>query len=80
MRWNPPETENCTPAHKLHSVYCSAATKEMLLRLERYPCRINYASGILETRTQRYRHLKSLLVRIRASGVSAAFVASANSL
>src|SRR5690242_21597755 len=47
----------------LHSVYCSAATKEMLLRLERYPCRINYASGILEARVQRYRHLRSLLVR-----------------
>ncbi|KAK3292678.1 beta-lactamase-like protein [Chaetomium fimeti] len=42
-------------------VYCSAATKEMLLRLERYPCRINYASGILEARVQRYRHLKNLL-------------------
>ncbi len=47
----------------IHSVYCSAATKEMLLRLERYPCRINYASGILEARVQRYRHLRNLLVR-----------------
>lgn len=36
----------------------------MLLRLERYPCRINYASGILEARVQRYRHLRNLLVRI----------------
>ena len=35
----------------------------MLLRLERYPCRINYASGILEARVQRYRHLRNLLVR-----------------
>lgn len=34
----------------------------MLLRLERYPCRINYANGILEARVQRYRHLKKLLV------------------
>ncbi|KAK3333765.1 beta-lactamase-like protein [Cercophora scortea] len=42
-------------------VYCSAATKEMLLRLERFPCRINYAKGILEARVQRYKHLKSLL-------------------
>ncbi|KAK4179431.1 beta-lactamase-like protein [Triangularia setosa] len=42
-------------------VYCSAATKEMLLRLERFPCRINYAKGILEARVQRYRHLKTLL-------------------
>ncbi|KAK4666018.1 hypothetical protein QC763_407530 [Podospora pseudopauciseta] len=42
-------------------VYCSAATKEMLLRLERFPCRINYAKGILEARVQTYRHLKTLL-------------------
>ncbi|KAK0709662.1 beta-lactamase-like protein [Lasiosphaeria miniovina] len=42
-------------------VYCSAATKEMLLRLERFPCRINYAKGILEARIQRYKHLKTLL-------------------
>ncbi|KAK1994871.1 artemis protein [Colletotrichum falcatum] len=33
----------------------------MLLRLERYPCRINYAKGILEARVQTYRHLKNLL-------------------
>ncbi|TQN67385.1 Protein artemis [Colletotrichum shisoi] len=42
-------------------VYCSAATREMLLRLERYPCRLNYARGILEARVQTYRHLKNLL-------------------
>ncbi|KAF9870873.1 DNA repair protein [Colletotrichum karsti] len=42
-------------------VYCSAATREMLLRLERYPCRINYAKGILEARIQTYKHLKNLL-------------------
>ncbi|GAB1315854.1 DNA repair metallo-beta-lactamase domain-containing protein [Madurella fahalii] len=42
-------------------VYCSAATREMLLRLERFPCRINYANGILEARIQRYRHLRNLL-------------------
>lgn len=34
----------------------------MLLRLERYPCRINYATGILEARVQKYRHLRNLLV------------------
>ncbi|KAJ0307940.1 hypothetical protein COL516b_003915 [Colletotrichum fioriniae] len=33
----------------------------MLLRLERYPCRINYAKGILEARVQTYKHLKNLL-------------------
>ncbi|KAK4187205.1 protein artemis [Podospora australis] len=42
-------------------IYCSAATREILLRLERFPCRINYAKGILEARVQRYRHLKNLL-------------------
>lgn len=47
---------------RLYSVYCSAATREMLLCLERYPCRINYANGVLEARVQRYRHLKKLLV------------------
>ncbi|KAL7931533.1 beta-lactamase-like protein [Trichoderma chlorosporum] len=38
-------------------VYCSAATRQILLRLERYPCRINYAKGILEARQQTYKHL-----------------------
>ncbi|KAK7408413.1 hypothetical protein QQX98_009398 [Neonectria punicea] len=42
-------------------VYCSAATKEILLRLERYPCRINYATGILESRQQTYKHLAKVL-------------------
>ncbi|POR36254.1 Protein artemis [Tolypocladium paradoxum] len=42
-------------------VYCSAATREILLRLERYPCRINYAQGILEARQQTYRHLGKVL-------------------
>ncbi|KPM43263.1 hypothetical protein AK830_g3245 [Neonectria ditissima] len=42
-------------------VYCSAATKEILLRLERYPCRINYATGILEARQQTYKHLAKVL-------------------
>ncbi|UKZ82982.1 hypothetical protein TrVFT333_010783 [Trichoderma virens FT-333] len=42
-------------------VYCSAATREILLRLERYPCRINYARGILEARQQTYRHLNKVI-------------------
>ncbi|KAK8131822.1 artemis protein [Apiospora sp. TS-2023a] len=42
-------------------VYCSAATREILLRLERYPCRINYAKGTLEARKQTYKHLKHIL-------------------
>ncbi|KAH8711634.1 Protein artemis [Beauveria bassiana] len=42
-------------------VYCSAATREILLRLERYPCRINYVKGVLEARQQTYKHLSTLL-------------------
>ncbi|KAH7129977.1 artemis protein [Dactylonectria estremocensis] len=42
-------------------VYCSAATREILLRLERYPCRINYAKGILEASKQTYKHLAKVL-------------------
>ncbi|KAJ4270522.1 hypothetical protein NW762_002209 [Fusarium torreyae] len=42
-------------------VYCSAATREILLRLERYPCRINYAKGILEARQQTFKHLNRVL-------------------
>ena len=33
----------------------------MLLRLEKYPQRVNFAKGILEARKQHYRHLKSIL-------------------
>ncbi|RKK17651.1 hypothetical protein BFJ66_g2568 [Fusarium oxysporum f. sp. cepae] len=43
------------------SVYCSAATKEILLRLERYPCRINYAKGVLESTQQTFKHLRKVL-------------------
>ncbi|KAI2768239.1 Metallo-hydrolase/oxidoreductase [Daldinia loculata] len=43
-------------------VYCSAATREILLRLEKYPCRLNYAKGILEDpRMQTYKHLAKVL-------------------
>ncbi|KAI0173486.1 Metallo-hydrolase/oxidoreductase [Hypoxylon sp. FL1284] len=43
-------------------VYCSAATREILLRLEKYPCRLNYARGILENpRMQTYKHLARVL-------------------
>ncbi|KAI7768122.1 hypothetical protein LZL87_011098 [Fusarium oxysporum] len=45
----------------LSSVYCSAATKEILLRLERYPCRINYAKGVLESTQQTFKHLRKVL-------------------
>ncbi|KAL6352640.1 hypothetical protein LRP88_13109 [Fusarium phalaenopsidis] len=42
-------------------VYCSAATREILLRLERYPCRINCAKGLLEARQQTYKHLSKVM-------------------
>jgi DNA cross-link repair 1C protein len=42
-------------------VYCSAATKRLLLRMEKYPHRINFAKGILEAGKQTYRHLKKVL-------------------
>ncbi|KAF1914118.1 beta-lactamase-like protein [Ampelomyces quisqualis] len=35
-------------------VYCSAATKEILLRLEKYHYRLNFAKGILESRNVTY--------------------------
>ncbi|KAI1364062.1 artemis protein [Xylaria arbuscula] len=43
-------------------IYCSAATKEILLRLEKKSVRLNYAKGILEDpRQQTYRHLEKKL-------------------
>ncbi|KAL2755481.1 hypothetical protein ACRALDRAFT_2058915 [Sodiomyces alcalophilus JCM 7366] len=42
-------------------VYCSSATRQILLRLERYPCRINFAKGILEARVQTFKNLRFLL-------------------
>lgn len=43
-------------------VYCSAATREILLRLEKYPCRLNYAKGIFEDpQMQTYKHLAKVL-------------------
>ncbi|OAX82607.1 hypothetical protein ACJ72_03048, partial [Emergomyces africanus] len=42
-------------------IYCSAATREILLHLEKYPHRINFNKGILESRKQHYKHLSKLL-------------------
>ncbi|KAI0004386.1 Metallo-hydrolase/oxidoreductase [Xylariaceae sp. FL0662B] len=43
-------------------IYCSAATKEILLRLKKYPARLNYAKGIFEDPgMQTYKHLRDLL-------------------
>ena len=48
-------------ANHVDSIYCSPATKELLLRLERYPHRLNFELGILESRKQTYKHLQKLL-------------------
>ena len=45
-------------------IYCSPATRDILLRLEKYPHRMNFSKGILESRKQTYRHLKTLLKAI----------------
>ncbi|EMC98741.1 hypothetical protein BAUCODRAFT_379459 [Baudoinia panamericana UAMH 10762] len=42
-------------------IYCSPATRDILLRLEKYPHRMNFAKGILESRKQTYKHLAKLL-------------------
>ncbi|KAK5105374.1 hypothetical protein LTS08_001651 [Lithohypha guttulata] len=42
-------------------VYCSAATHRILLKMEKYPHRINFSKGILEARKQTYKHLKQIL-------------------
>ncbi len=45
-------------------IYCSPATREFLLRLEKYSHRMNFAKGILESRKQHYKHLKTILKTI----------------
>lgn len=42
-------------------VYCTAPTRELLLKLEKYPHRMNFVKGILEARKQTYRKVKRLL-------------------
>ncbi|TGO33219.1 hypothetical protein BHYA_0259g00010 [Botrytis hyacinthi] len=49
---------------KLPFVYCSAATREILLRLEKRRDRLNLAHGILEKEKRTYKHLKSVLKSI----------------
>lgn len=45
-------------------IYCSPTTRELLLRLEKNPHRINLHRGILESRKQHYKHLSKLLKTI----------------
>ncbi|KAE8448491.1 hypothetical protein EG329_009372 [Mollisiaceae sp. DMI_Dod_QoI] len=42
-------------------IYCSAATKELLLRLERKIHRVMFATGATETRKPQYKKLRNLL-------------------
>ncbi|KAK1072981.1 hypothetical protein LTR74_002213 [Friedmanniomyces endolithicus] len=42
-------------------VYCSPATREILLRLQKFPHRMNFARGIVEKHEQHFKHLKKLL-------------------
>ncbi|KAG0153283.1 hypothetical protein PDIDSM_5133 [Penicillium digitatum] len=42
-------------------IYCSPATRELLLRIEKYPHRMNFTKGILESRRLHYKHLAKLL-------------------
>ncbi|KAH8813293.1 beta-lactamase-like protein [Xylogone sp. PMI_703] len=42
-------------------IYCSAATKALLLNLESSSHKVNFELGILEARKQHFRHLKKLL-------------------
>ncbi|KAJ5036497.1 hypothetical protein NUH16_004372 [Penicillium rubens] len=42
-------------------IYCSPATRELLLRIEKYPHRMNFNKGILEPRRLHYKHLAKLL-------------------
>jgi len=59
-------SDHLTGLESLNSpfVYCTAPTRELLLKLERFPHRMNFAKGILETRKQTYRKLKRLLKSI----------------
>ncbi|RYP06497.1 hypothetical protein DL765_009464 [Monosporascus sp. GIB2] len=42
-------------------VYCSPATREILLRLEKIPSRLNYAQGITEKRNPMYKELEKIV-------------------
>lgn len=45
-------------------IYCSPATREILLRLEKYSNQILFHEGILESRKPMYEHLRGLLKTI----------------
>lgn len=56
--------------HVFHSIHCSPATKELLIRLERRKQRSMFANGITEAREQQYKYLKDILVWQHVNAVS----------
>lgn len=59
-------SDHLTNLENIHSpfVYCTAPTRELVLRLEKYPHRMNFAKGIIEVTKQTYRRVKNLLKAI----------------
>lgn len=51
-------------------VYCSAATRAMLLKLQRKASRINFAQGILEAEEITYKHQRNRLVGLPHAAVA----------
>ncbi|TKX25808.1 hypothetical protein C1H76_1954 [Elsinoe australis] len=47
--------------HRSPFIYCTSATRSLLLRLERRFHRLNFARSVLESRLATYRHLKRVL-------------------
>ena len=56
-------SDHLTGLESFHSpfIYCTAPTRELLLKLEKFPHRMNFSKGILEARKQTYRKIKRLL-------------------
>lgn len=51
-------------------IYCSAATRAMLLKLQRKASRINFAQGILEAEEITYKHQRNRLVSLPYAAVT----------
>lgn len=52
--------ERC--AYAKNSYLCKTNAEQLLLRIEKYPHRMNFNKGILESRRLHYKHLYKLLV------------------
>ena len=57
--------KNCDPS----SINQMLTNAQLLLRLEKYPHRMNFHQGILESRKQYYKHLKKKLVNFTSVDV-----------